>query len=438
MDFFINFVHLFITGLVITSFAILATYKNDKRVSFALKSVISSSLLVLITVVMAIIQTNVKKSFSPYINVIYEATFFLYYFFSIHYLFQLSWNSVFFTLTIMVLGRYLTLVSTFMLVDALSISEEFVVNPLIFSVIEIPFAAVFLFIFFKIFSNHYAGKQEQYANYHHIYFFFALLLINLTEHILQYLLRYTSYTYLLLLALTQFFFVLMMVFIFYSMLREGHNDLELTMVKRLWREDKRHYEIQKESIDIINIKCHDLRHQIQDYRQQGNVTDKMMQQLEKSIHIYDSVIKTGNEALDVILSSFSLRCQNKNVELTTMVDGRELSFVDEIDMYSLFTNLLDNALEYEETIIEDLRFISLTVKNINNFVHIHVENAYQGEKNISLNDIKTSKKDSVNHGYGLKSIKNIVNKYDGQFDVLIADEMFQVDISLPVKGEQKL
>jgi sensor histidine kinase regulating citrate/malate metabolism len=192
--------------------------------------------------------------------------------------------------------------------------------------------------------------------------------------------------------------------------------------------------MQKESIDIINIKCHDLRHQIQDYRQQGNLTDKMMHQLEESIHIYDSVVKTGNEALDVILSSFSLRCQNKQVELTTMADGRGLDFVDEIDMYSLFTNMLDNALEYEETIPEESRFISLTVKAFNDFVHIHSENSYLGDKRGKQDELNTSKKDRIYHGFGIKSMKSIVSKYNGQFDVLIADDMFQVDILLPKKG----
>ena len=431
MDYLFNILQLLFIALEISAFAKIATYKNEKRVSYKTKSLIAFSCALVFIVGYAFIITFTNENYAPYFFFLFDLIFFLFYFIYFRLVFSLSNRAIYFVLTLIALGRYLTLVPSNMIIDVLLITGDFVLPQFISILVELPMSIIILYILFHIFAKRYSGKQEEYANKHFISFFYVLVFINVIDNALQYSLRYTAYTYLLLLAMTQFFFLLMMIFIFYSMLREGQSDMELMIVKRLWKEDKKHYELQKESIDIINIKCHDLRHQIQDYRQQGTVTDKMMHQLEDSIHIYDSVIKTGNEALDVILSSFSLRCQNKNIELTTMADGRGLFFVDEVDMYSLFTNLLDNAFEYEESIPEESRFISLTIKSFNQFIHIHIENAYLGETNLDPIELKTSKKDQLNHGFGIKSMKNIVSKYDGQFDILIADEMFQVDILLP-------
>lgn len=66
--------------------------------------------------------------------------------------------------------------------------------------------------------------------------------------------------------------------------------------------------------------------------------------------------------LDVILSDYSLRCRKSEVQLTCMADGGKIAFMDELDVYSLFGNMLENALEYEQTVTEkENRFISLTV-----------------------------------------------------------------------------
>lgn len=427
-----NVLKLTIALVEIIVFTILATQKNDIRVAF-LRNIIAYGLsIVLLLTCFSFIYCFADDNFAPYVPIIFDFVIITFMPLIIHSFFSLSWRAVFFSLTIAVLGRYMSLVPTNMFIDALSLTGE-ALNGFIPLVIEIFFAFTAFALVYFIFTKSYAGRQEQYANKYSFLFLVILVLINVLELTLQQFLTYTNYAYLFLLSLTQFFYILMMLFIFYSLVRQGQNDVELMVVKQLWNEDKKHYEMQKESIDIINIKCHDLRHQIQDYRQQGNLTDKMMHQLEESIHIYDSVVKTGNEALDVILSSFSLRCQNNQVELTTMADGRGLDFVDEIDMYSLFTNMLDNALEYEETIPEESRFISLTIKAFNEMVHIHSENSYLGDKRGKQDELSTSKKDNINHGFGIKSMKNIVSKYNGQFDVLIADDMFQVDILLPKK-----
>ena len=63
------------------------------------------------------------------------------------------------------------------------------------------------------------------------------------------------------------------------------------------------------------------------------------------ISIYDSMLKTGNEALDVIFAEKSLVCRKNDIKLNCMIDGAKLSFMENTDIYALFGNLMDNAIE---------------------------------------------------------------------------------------------
>ncbi len=210
---------------------------------------------------------------------------------------------------------------------------------------------------------------------------------------------------------------------------QGEAKMEVDLVKQLWNEDRKRYETQKETIDIINIKCHDFRHQLQNVRKSGNITEKAIKDVEKSIAIYDSLIKTNNEVLDVILSNFYLRCQNNNILFTCMVDGEKLNFMDEIDIYSLFGNMLENALECEQKVFpKENRFISLIAQQANGVLSIRAENYYKGDAVVKDGTVITTKTDKNYHGFGMKSMQRIVDKYNGQFNVVIDDDMFQVRI----------
>ncbi len=231
------------------------------------------------------------------------------------------------------------------------------------------------------------------------------------------------------------FYGAFMLFAESAFLVSRHSEEELSVIRSLWNEDRKHYEMQKESMEMINIKCHDLRHQIRRLRESDSPASKRaMEEIENSIYVYDSMFRTGSEVLDVILSDYSLRCRKSEVQLTCMADGGKISFMDEMDVYSLFGNMLENALEYEQTVSDkEKRFISLTVRSENDGVRIHAENHYEGDA-VTGEPGGTSKKDKSNHGFGIKSMKKIVEKYNGKTDILIADDMFQVDILLPARN----
>ncbi len=413
----------------------ITSWKNERNTGFLLKNILYLLFnFILLTLFYFLIK--IHPFATDYLLLFYDSLLVLLSVLSIKSCYFISFEGSFFNGTIIYLGLVFSRLPSTMVRLAIKLGGQSIPD-YIYWFLDLFILFLISSMVYFIFTKQYGGNQEEYTTKNNTIFFFLTLFVTSLLKTAQFILGYTGESFLLLLNMVLFFFVFIMFFLFYFLLKDGMKDHEISLMKYLWNEDKKHYEIQKENMDIINIKCHDLRHQIQDYRQQGTVTDKMMNQLEDSIHIYDSVIKTGNEALDVILSSFYLRCNNKKVELTTMVDGNPLSFMEETDLYSLFTNMLDNALEYEDSIPEELRFISMTIKKENKNMHIHTENSYVGKDTGRKKDFHTTKKDVANHGFGTKSMKNIVTKYQGRIDFLIADDMFQVDVLLPLKEQDK-
>ncbi len=122
---------------------------------------------------------------------------------------------------------------------------------------------------------------------------------------------------------------------------------ELELLNQMWHRQQEQYKLSKENIDIINRKCHDLKHQMAALRaiRDKSEIDRQVSEMENAVMIYDSVIHTGNTALDVVLTEKGLLCEAKQINMTCMVDGKLLNFVDTVDLYTMFGNALDNAIE---------------------------------------------------------------------------------------------
>lgn len=212
---------------------------------------------------------------------------------------------------------------------------------------------------------------------------------------------------------------------------------ELLAMQTIWAEEKRQYRLTKENIDAINIKCHDLKHQIRHLRETGQVDPAYLESLEQSVNLYNSAVRTGNETLDVVLTDKRLHCATHNIQFTCIAEGEKMNFMEAMDIFSLFGNMLDNAIEYEAELPPDKRFIHLSVRPASQMLVIHVENHFEGRVQLRDGLPLTTKGDKAGHGYGMRSIRRIVDKYGGNLEISTEDQLFQVDIVLPVPAKAK-
>ncbi len=205
---------------------------------------------------------------------------------------------------------------------------------------------------------------------------------------------------------------------------------ELEYLQHAVRQSERQYEISRDTIDLINVKCHDIRYKLGALAVQGEqVRPEAVADLQKSISIYDAKVETGNQFLDVLLTEKSLYCEQNGITFSCMADGARLTFMDDGDLYCLFGNIIDNALEAVKAIKEEQRrVINLVVKARGNMLVIQSDNYFDGERAFEGGLPVTTKADRNYHGFGMRSIRMIVHKYEGELTAYVADGIFHLNI----------
>lgn len=235
-----------------------------------------------------------------------------------------------------------------------------------------------------------------------------------------------------LLNIGEIIFYIFMLLLQVQMLAAAKDRVEISTMKKLWVEEQKQYQLVKENIDAINIKCHDLKHQIRNLRTTGQVDPAYLDDLERSVSIYNSAVRTGNETLDIVLTDKRLHCASHNIQFTCIADGSGVAFMETMDIFSLFGNILDNAIECESLQPPEMRFIHLSVRTVNRMLTIHAENHFEDSLQFKDGLPVTTKADKDSHGYGMMSVRHIVEKYNGSFSISTQDKLFQIDIIMPI------
>lgn len=215
-----------------------------------------------------------------------------------------------------------------------------------------------------------------------------------------------------------------------SMIKSKDIEHEMEFISRLYEEQQKHFKIRKETIDLINIKCHDFRHKIRDLGGERSVDKETIDEMQQLISFYDAEISTGNKTIDIILTEKSLTCREKSIDFTCIVNGKILGFMKEGDLYALLGNILDNAVEAVDPIKDKTkRCINFVVEEKQNTILIREDNYFIGDSLKMKDGLPiTTKGDTSYHGYGLKSIREIVSRYGGVMRVDTSKDIFQLSI----------
>ena len=236
-------------------------------------------------------------------------------------------------------------------------------------------------------------------------------------------------------------YLLLCVYIMYSAFEIVYvRRLQMSMaaIERLRAAEARQYEMSRENIEAINIKCHDLKHQIRALAAGGAAVDgRVLDEISREVGVYDSVVKSGNDALDTILTEKSLYCEKHGITLSCIADGEALGFVEPADLYSFFGNALDNAIEAVERLGDpERRSIGLVVRRVGDMVSIHVENYFDGQVEFGSEGLPlTRKADGANHGFGTRSMRMIAESAGGSLTCGATGDIFHLDALIPVSAK---
>lgn len=203
-------------------------------------------------------------------------------------------------------------------------------------------------------------------------------------------------------------------------------------VRLLLTQSSKQYQIAKQNMEQVNIKCHDLRHQIRLFRGAGRIDESVLKDMEQAVDAYDTTVKTGNPALDVLLTEKNQICRSKQIGFTCMADGKGLAYMEPADLYALFGNALENAIEATEQLTAPAqKQIVLTVRPVEGFCSVHLQNYTKEPLRLENGLPVTSKQDRLNHGFGTRSMQLLVEKYGGELTFQQEADVVNIYMLLP-------
>lgn len=224
-----------------------------------------------------------------------------------------------------------------------------------------------------------------------------------------------------------------MFYAYHMQMQEVTQRLEIEMLRHLMEAQYANYQMGKQSVDLVQKKYHDLKHQIAYLREEMTSSEKLayLDQMEEELKSFEVQNDTGNRVLDTILSAKQLQCQTQHITMHCVADGSCLQFMDVMDLSALFGNALDNAIESAIQVPQEERLIEVSIGARKGFVVITVGNSCGKIPDFEGGLPKTSKDDSGYHGFGTRSIHDTAKKYGGSASFSAEGGWFELKVILP-------
>lgn len=151
--------------------------------------------------------------------------------------------------------------------------------------------------------------------------------------------------------------------------------------------------------------------------------------INNQLETIKTLIKTGNDCFDAIANTKIALCEKHGIRCVVRVMENSLESLNDDEIVVLFGNLFDNAIEASKD--SKRKTIKLDVQIQDGFLSVFIKNSIDKsvlDKNKNLQTTKISKK---YHGFGIKNIKRIIQKYDGIIRYYEKDNYFICDILIP-------
>lgn len=221
----------------------------------------------------------------------------------------------------------------------------------------------------------------------------------------------------------------LVIFIRLGVFEKDTYEQEVITMQGVWKEKENQLELFRNTVDDINVKHHDLKRSLSLLRKENEkFADQLIGEIEQTLETYDSKAETGNTTLDTILTQYNLQCKKNGIRLSIIADGTLLSFMSSTDTVAFIGNILENAVEAVLKLSEENRTISFSVTQSMGLISVREENPYKDEISFKNGLPLTSKGDNKYHGFGMKSIQMILNKYGGTMSIDSSEGVFRFNI----------
>lgn len=185
---------------------------------------------------------------------------------------------------------------------------------------------------------------------------------------------------------------------------------------------------------LTNKTMHDLKNQL--FALSETLKNNTKEGADKIHNICEDILLpyalkfTGIESVDALLTAKVQLMKKNDIKFSHSIFISESNCLDILDFCVLLGNVMDNAIEANIKVPVQDRFISLNISQQQGYLSINVSNSVIENVKIGKAGIATTKKQKELHGFGLQSVKDIANKYDGNCTFKQYDNKFEVIIML--------
>ena len=251
-----------------------------------------------------------------------------------------------------------------------------------------------------------------------------------TTTILCYL--YLDSTSAVILLLFSSFVVLILLFYFVNKLKIYTKYDEYKSENKFLKEKEQmqyeYYEMVRKREENVSKISHDIKNNLQVMLKLNDEKEKLSiaEDINDSLNKYSLVRYSSQDILNVILNIKvkDARLSDVNIDVDVKTN---LMFMESIDISNLITNILDNAIRAAQDSQD--KVINFVLRKKMNYVILECSNSFNGEIKIDKKHQLVSTKEG-NHGYGTKIIKNVVDKYDGELNYDVKDNLFKISIMI--------
>lgn len=207
------------------------------------------------------------------------------------------------------------------------------------------------------------------------------------------------------------------------------------------RQKMQGYSAQMETLlqndEKIRIFRHDMRHHIMELQilAKQNDTDALLSyldQMNQALTIQHESVSSGNPEIDSLLNYWLYKAKQTLQTVDIQVRLPE-GILHTFDINSVVANLLQNAIEASSQSAE--KYLSLSLSLSKGVLKLRIRNSFSEEAKPSRSRLFSAKKQDTLHGFGLRSVRHIVEKYDGVLELNKQGNMFEANAILYLPDE---
>lgn len=241
-----------------------------------------------------------------------------------------------------------------------------------------------------------------------------------------------NYNYLLESAVL--FIINAVVFYMYdSLLKIGNEKYKAAMLQEQNHSYANQLKVYQEAVQKDKIMRHDMKnhlHQIKDLAEEERIVELKQYTASMIAEMEDdcTVCNTENREIDSILNFKCAKLNQLGAEMHFDLNVPSELNIESFDLTKILGNLLDNVSDAIEK--TEKRIVYIRIHYDKGVINICIRNTFSGQIAITDGNLVTMKSNSQKHGLGYQSIKEAVEKYDGEVDFDYTDKVFSVYVLL--------